>query len=168
LRNHHDAISTWNIGNDLSVNQWRSLFRQLLVYGYLESDIDQYGGLKLTPRAKPLLRGEQSLSLREVTAVKKKPRSEKKRANLEVVDQPLFEALRALRKSLADENSVPPFVIFHDKTLREMVAEQPHDLAGMAQINGVGEQKLNRFGEAFLSVIATHRAELSRQSLISS
>ena len=168
LRNHHDAISTWNIGNDLSVNQWRSLFRQLLVFGYLESDIDQYGGLKLTPRAKPLLRGEQSLSLREVTAARKLARSEKNKANLEVVDQPLFEALRVLRKSLADENSVPPFVIFHDKTLREMVAEQPHDLAGMAQINGVGEQKLNRFGEAFLSVIATHRAELSEQSLINS
>ncbi len=168
LRNHHDAISTWNIGNDLSVNQWRSLFRQLLVYGYLESDIDQYGGLKLTPRAKPLLRGEESLSLREMTAARKKSRSEKNKANLEVVDQPLFDALRALRKSLADENSVPPFVIFHDKTLREMVAEKPHDLTGMAQINGVGEQKLDRFGAAFLSVIATHRAELEQQSLISS
>ncbi len=160
LRNRHDQISTWNIGAELSVNQWRGLFRQLLVYAYLESDIDQYGGLRLTPRAKPLLRGEESLMLREVVQRGKKPRAGADKKPLDSNDQPLFDELRALRKSLAGENSVPPFVIFHDKTLLEMVAEQPLSLAEMAQINGVGEHKLNRFGEAFLSVIQAHRAEL--------
>jgi ATP-dependent DNA helicase RecQ len=160
LRNHHDAISTWNIGNDLSVNQWRSLFRQLLVYAYLESDIDQYGGLKLSARAKPLLRGEETLMLREVAVVQKKSRPTKSKVNLEVADQPLFEALRALRKTLADENSVPPFVIFHDRTLLEMVTEQPQTLSEMAEISGIGEQKLERFGEVFLSAIEAHQAEL--------
>ena len=160
LRNRHDQISTWNIGAELSVNQWRGLFRQLLVYAYLESDIDQYGGLRLTPRAKPLLRGEESLMLREVVQRGKKPRAGADKKPLDADDQPLFDELRALRKSLAGENSVPPFVIFHDKTLLEMVAKQPLSLAEMAQINGVGEHKLNRFGEAFLSVIQTHRAEL--------
>jgi ATP-dependent DNA helicase RecQ len=161
LRNHHDAISTWNIGSDLSVNQWRSLFRQLLVYAYLESDPDLHGGLKLTPRARPLLRGEESLMLREVTVIQKKPRSAKTKVNLEVADTPLFEALRALRKSLAEENSVPPFVIFHDRTLLEMVSEQPKNLSELSRISGVGEQKLKRFGEAFLSAIQTYRAGVS-------
>jgi ATP-dependent DNA helicase RecQ len=160
LRNRHDQISTWNIGAELSVNQWRGLFRQLLVYAYLESDIDQYGGLRLTPRAKPLLRGEESLMLREIVQRSKKPRVGVDKKPLDANDQPLFDELRALRKSLAGENGVPPFVIFHDKTLLEMVSEQPLSLAEMAQINGVGEHKLNRFGEAFLSVIQTHRAEL--------
>ena len=161
LRNHHDAISTWNIGNDLSVNQWRSLFRQLLVYAYLESDADLYGGLKLTPRARPLLRGEESLMLREVTVTQNKSRPAKTKINLEIADTPLFEALRALRKSLAEENSVPPFVIFHDRTLLEMVSAQPENLPEMSLISGVGEQKLKRFGEAFLSAIQTYRAGVS-------
>ena len=161
LQNHHDAISTWNIGNDLSVKQWRSLFRQLLVYAYLESDIVNYGGLKLTARAKPLLRGEENLMLREASTAQKKSRPLKSKVTVEAVDQPLFDALRVLRKTLADEHSVPPFVVFHDKTLLEMVAEQPDSLSEMALISGVGEQKLERFGEAFLSVIQTHQPELS-------
>ena len=163
-RNRHDQISTWNIGGELSNNQWRSLFRQLLAYAYIESDYDQHGGLRLTPRAKPLLRGEESLMLREVSRSSKKSRLAADKKPVDANDQPLFDNLRALRKTLADENSVPPFVIFHDKTLLEMVAEQPKSLAEMAEINGVGEQKLSRFGEAFLSVIRTHRAEILDQA----
>jgi ATP-dependent DNA helicase RecQ len=160
-RNRHDQISTWDIGDELSNNQWRSLFRQLLVYAYIESDSDQHGGLRLTARAKPLLRGEENLMLREVTRSSKKTRVRADKKPLNESDQPLFEELRVLRKALADENSVPPFVIFHDKTLLEMVAEQPKNLTEMAEINGVGEQKLSRFGEAFLSVIQTYQSELS-------
>jgi ATP-dependent DNA helicase RecQ len=160
-RNRHDQISTWNIGDELSNNQWRSLFRQLLVYAYIESDSDQHGGLRLTARAKPLLRGEENLMLREVSRSIKKSRVRADKKPLNESDQPLFEELRVLRKTLADENSVPPFVIFHDKTLLEMVTEQPKNLAEMAEINGVGEQKLSRFGEAFLSVIQTYQSELS-------
>jgi ATP-dependent DNA helicase RecQ len=163
-RNRHDQISTWNIGGELSNNQWRSLFRQLLAYAYIESDYDQHGGLRLTPRAKPLLRGEESLMLREVSRSIKKSRLAADKKPVDANDQPLFDNLRALRKTLADENSVPPFVIFHDKTLLEMVAEQPKSLAEMAEINGVGEQKLSRFGEAFLSAIRTHRAEILDQA----
>ena len=159
-RNRHDQISTWNIGGELSNNQWRSLFRQLLVYGYIEGDHDQHGGLRLTPSAKPLLRGEENLMLREVIRSTKKARVHADKKPLDASDQPLFDELRALRKTFADENSVPPYVIFHDKTLLEMVAEQPKNLAEMAEISGVGEQKLGRFGEAFLSVIQTHRAEV--------
>ena len=152
-RNRHDRISTWGIGTELSTNQWRSLFRQLLVYDYLESDSDLYGGMRLTQRAKPLLSGNENLSLREVSRVKEKSTSRTDRPSLEVTDQALFDALRALRKSLADERGVPPYVIFHDKTLLEMIAFLPTNLPEMADINGVGEQKLERFGESFLSVI---------------
>jgi ATP-dependent DNA helicase RecQ len=162
-RNRHDQISTWNIGGELSNNQWRSLFRQLLVYGYIESDSDQHGGLRLTPRAKPLLRGEENLRLREVTRSTKKTRISADKKPLNAAAQSLFEELRTLRKTLADENNVPPYVIFHDKTLFEMVAELPDNLLEMAQINGVGEQKLSRFGEVFLAVIESHRGELPEQ-----
>ena len=99
--------------------------------------------------------------LREVTARQKKSGPAKTKVNLEIADAPLFEALRVLRKTLADENSVPPFVIFHDRTLLEMVAVQPLNLLEMAEISGVGAQKLERFGEVFLSAIETHQAELS-------
>ena len=160
-RNRHDQISTWNIGGELSNNQWRSLFRQLLVYAYIESDYDQHGGLRLTPRAKPLLRGEERLMLREVIRSSKKSRVAADKKPVDANDLPLFDALRALRKTLAEENNVPPFVIFHDKTLLEMVTEQPANLKQMAEINGVGEQKLSRFGEAFLAVIQTYQSELS-------
>ncbi|MCH8176609.1 MAG: DNA helicase RecQ [Proteobacteria bacterium] len=152
-RNRHDQISTWGIGTELSVNQWRSLFRQLLVYDYLESDSDQYGGLRLTPRARPLLNGGENLMLREVSRTQQKSATRSARPSLEATDQPLFDALRALRKSLADERGVPPYVIFHDKTLHQMIASLPTNLLEMADINGVGEQKLERFGEAFLSVM---------------
>ena len=152
-RNRHDQISTWGIGTELSVNQWRSLFRQLLVYDYLESDSDQYGGLRLTPRARPLLNGGENLMLREVSRTQQKSATRSARPSLEATDQPLFDALRALRKSLADERGVPPYVIFHDKTLHEMIAALPTNLSEMADINGVGEQKLERFGESFLSVM---------------
>ena len=152
-RNRHDQISTWGIGTELSVNQWRSLFRQLLVYDYLESDSDQYGGLRLTPRARPLLNGGENLMLREVSRTQQKSATRSARPSLEATDQPLFDALRALRKSLADGRGVPPYVIFHDKTLHQMIASLPTNLLEMADINGVGEQKLERFGEAFLAVI---------------
>jgi len=98
-RNQHDRISTWGIGTELSANQWRGLFRQLLVYDYLQSDADQYGGMRLTVRAKPLLSGDESLRLREVSRTRQKPASRTAAPSLEASDQPLFDALRALRKS---------------------------------------------------------------------
>lgn len=156
-RNRHDQISTWGIGTELSVNQWRGLFRQLLVYGYLESDSDQYGGMRLTQRAKPLLGGNENLMLREVSPVKQKLTSRSSRPSLEVTDQSLFDALRALRKSLADDRGVPPYVIFHDKSLLEMIDALPTNLSEMADISGVGAQKLERFGQAFLTVIKQHQ-----------
>ena len=156
-QNRHDQLSVWNIGADLSNNQWRSLFRQLLVYGYIESDGDAHGGIRLTALSKPLLSGDETLRLREVAKGGKKARVAASKMPVDEADMPLFNELRALRKTLAEENNVPPFVIFHDKTLLEMVTEEPQSLAEMAEISGVGEQKLKRFGEAFLDAIRTFR-----------
>ncbi len=152
-RNGHHRISTWGIGQDLSNKQWRSLFRQLLAFAYLESDADLHGGLRLTQLARPLLSGDESLHLREVSESSSKTRRGSKRIVIEQTNQPLFERLRKLRKSLADENDVPPYVIFHDKTLHEMAAIQPLDIEQLSEIGGVGEKKLQRFGKAFLTEI---------------
>ncbi|MFT5658370.1 MAG: ATP-dependent DNA helicase RecQ [Gammaproteobacteria bacterium] len=156
-RNGHDKISTWNIGGDLSAAEWRGLFRQLLVYSYVESDADLHGGLKLTQLAKPLLGGGETLMLRKTEPRAKKSTLKAARIAPEVADKPLFDALRALRKSIADEDSVPPYVIFHDKTLVEMVSLQPASLSEMAEISGVGEKKLEKYGQEFLTVIRAHQ-----------
>ena len=156
-RNGHDKISTWNIGNGLSAAEWRGLFRQLLVYSYVQSDPDLYGGLKLTQRAKPLLSGAETLMLRKTETRIKKSTLKVARVAPEVTDQALFDKLRALRKSIADEDAVPPYVIFHDKTLAEMVAVLPASLSEMAEISGIGEKKLEKYGDEFLHVIREHQ-----------
>jgi len=152
-RNQHDQISTWGIGTDLDAKQWRSVFRQLLAFAYLESDSELHGGLRLTNRAKPLLKGEESLHLREVSVAQGKRQRGANRSVIERTNQPLFERLRRLRKELADELGVPPYVIFHDKTLHEMSAIQPLELEQMGEISGIGEKKLDKFGKAFLREI---------------
>ena len=152
-RNRHDQISTWGIGGDLGSQQWRGVFRQLLAFAYLETDSELHGGLRLTQRAKPLLRGEESLHLREVSKSSSKGRKRRSGTVVEQTNQPLFERLRRLRKTLADENGVPPYVIFHDKTLHEMAAVQPLELEHMSELSGIGEKKLERFGKAFLREI---------------
>ena len=164
-RNRHDQISTWGIGSDLSNKQWRSVLRQLLALAYLESDSDLHGGLRLTQRAKPLLSGEETLHLREVTETAGKSRKRTNRVVIEQTNQPLFERLRRLRKTLAEENGVPPYVIFHDKTLHEMAAVQPLELEQMAGLGGVGEKKLERFGKAFLHEIEEFTADQAEASL---
>ena len=164
-RNHHDQISTWSIGKDMNSKQWRSVFRQLLAFAYLESDSDLHGGLRLTQRAKPLLAGEESLHLREVTETGRKKRSSTSRTVIERTNQPLFERLRNLRKTIADENGVPPYVIFHDKTLHEMAAIQPLDLEHMNEISGIGEKKLERFGKAFLHEIEEFVVDQAEEAL---
>ncbi len=151
--NGHHRLSTWGIGQDLSSKQWRSLFRQLLAFAYLETDSNLHGGLRLTQLAKPLLSGNANLHLREVSESSGKSRQGSRRIVIEQTNQPLFERLRKLRKTLADENGVPPYVIFHDRTLHEMAAIQPLDIEQLAEINGVGEKKIDRFGRIFLREI---------------
>ncbi len=147
----HDAISTFGIGRDLSANDWRTVFRQLVARGYLVADHDNYGALRMTPACRPLLRGEESMLLaRQVVQPK---RGKKGRTQPAASDDPLFEALRERRRELAKEQGVPPYVVFHDSTLVAMAALRPQTLEAFAVLPGVGERKLQTYGPAFLEVI---------------
>ena len=166
VRQHrHGTLSTFGIGADRTDMQWRSMLRQLVVRGYVDSDPDRYGALTLTPSARPMLRGEMALTLREETArarPKKKPAATKDRdgdVQIGSAEEPLWEALRACRLQLANQADVPPYVVFHDATLKEFVRLRPASLDAMLQVHGVGQAKLDRYGEAFLAVLAEHPLE---------
>jgi len=153
--NHHDRLSTFAIGKEHSAPEWRNIMRQLIAQAYLDIDPQGHGALRLTEKARPLLRGETELQLRHQARAGKKTKQKKVKAvaELHACDQPLFEALRARRLQLAQEQGVPPYVIFHDSTLREMAAQRPTNEDTLSTISGVGEQKLTRFGRIFMDVI---------------
>ncbi len=155
----HQQLSVFGVGKAISQAQWSSVFRQLVAGGYLMSDIEAYGGLKLTEAAKPVLKGEAEVWLRrdaEVQALKSSKAERGARAKegyAEVSDDPLWHALKAKRMALAKEQGVPPYVIFHDSTLLEILNRKPASLTEMGQITGVGQAKLQRYGDAFLEVL---------------
>ncbi len=165
-RNGHDRISTFGIGGGLSGPEWRGVFRQLLAQGYLQTDLDGYGTLRLSEKCRPVLRGETTVQLRRQRKPEKvkKPRAAPA-VGLDPLDQPLYEALRERRTALAQEQGVPPYVIFHDSTLREMAALRPRSLRELHTVSGVGEQKLERYGEIFLAVIQSQDLKLSPESV---
>src|SRR5690606_6514070 len=142
---------------ELDLTQWRSIFRQLVAGGYLEVDVDGFGALRLTEKCRPLLRGESELRLRRdvLPAKGKSGRASDRKApeHLAPADEPLWNALRACRKRLAEQQGVPPYVIFHDATLRDMLQRRPMTLEDMAAVSGVGQSKLNRYGAAFLDAL---------------
>jgi ATP-dependent DNA helicase RecQ len=157
---NHQSLSTFGIGKGLTQSHWSSVYRQLVAGGYLESDIEAYGGLKLAESAKPVLKGEAEVWLRqdvEVVATRKVSKAERgtraKEGYEEVADDPLWHALKAKRMELAKEQGVPPYVIFHDSTLLEILNQKPGSLTEMSQITGVGHAKLERYGDAFLEVL---------------
>jgi len=147
----HDRLSTFGIGSELSANEWRSVFRQLTARGYLKVDMEGYGSLILTDRGRPVLRGDEVIELRRDKQVSRR----KKRSTpvVDTVDDALFEALREKRKELAQTQGVPPYVIFHDASLKEMLAIRPRSLEEFATVPGVGETKLERYGATFLAVL---------------
>jgi ATP-dependent DNA helicase RecQ len=155
-KNAHDQISTFGIGQEFSTTEWRVIMRQLIAMGFLEIDMERHGALRLTEKCRPLLRGEQSLELRKVQKEEKSRSGKKGKYAVRPQDSSLWESLRALRLSLAEDSGVPPFVIFHDSTLQEMLKKRPLSQSDMSRISGVGEQKLSRFGQKFLNEIARH------------
>lgn len=152
----HTQLSTFGIGADLKPRQWRSVIRQLTARGYVAVDLDGYGGLRLGERARPLLRGDETVHLREDRKPERRRAKTPARTAAAPEDAALWEALRALRKRLADEHGVPGYVIFHDATLREMLAYRPAGDAAFLALNGVGQKKLEAYGAAFMQVIAEH------------
>lgn len=155
----HEKLTTFGIGQAWSEPQWSSVFRQLVAAGFLHVDAEAFGGLRLTEAARPVLRGEHKVWLRrDASAVKRKPshaqRGKDRREEFSAANEdPLWIALKARRLALAREQGVPPYVIFHDATLLEILQRRPTSTSEMAQISGVGQVKLARYAEAFLEVL---------------
>ncbi len=151
---HHDKLSTYGIGADLSAVEWENIFRQLIHLGYLVQDFTRYGVLGLSVASRPVLKGEKQVILglpRE--AIKPVEKSKRRRGAVDPLHQAMFDSLRILRKQIADGANVPPFVVFSDATLLEMASSKPRDEREMLSVTGVGEHKLSKYGAAFLSVI---------------
>ncbi|MCJ8168811.1 DNA helicase RecQ [Atopomonas sediminilitoris] len=151
----HQHLSVFGQGQQHSEQEWRTIFRQLVARGLADVDLDAYGGLRLTEACRPLLRGEATLQLRreQHQPARSAARGSAARDLVRSDERDLWEALRTLRKQLAQEHSVPPYVIFPDATLLDMLRQQPTSLSQMAQVSGVGARKLERYGEAFLAVL---------------
>jgi len=157
-RFQHNTVSTFGIGKDLSQAQWSSVFRQLTAAGFIEVDIEGYGSLRLAESARPVLKSEQDICpRRDPTPEKRASKTERSARSKEAYegleDDPLWLLLKSKRMELAKEQGVPPYVIFHDKTLLEMHEAKPNSLDKMGMISGVGEAKLEKYGEAFLTVL---------------
>ena len=151
----HERLSTYGIGADLSATEWRSFVRQLMVQGFIRADDARFGALRLTADARGVLRGDRTVRLRKDATVKTRSRSAVQRETFAVdpKDQGLWETLRQCRRNLAEEAGVPPYVIFHDATLKEMLHRRPTSLEEMLAIHGVGQAKLERYGAAFLDAL---------------
>jgi ATP-dependent DNA helicase RecQ len=154
----HDRQKTFGAGKELSPKEWRSVYRQLLAAGMLSVNIGKISGYRLTEKSWSVLRSEREVRFR------KDPRLIRNKKVIKVSPKhtpdpldddgrQLFEKLRQLRLDLSKKLGVPPFVIFHDKTLTQMAALRPNSRGELLQINGVGEQKAERFGDAFLNAI---------------
>lgn len=155
----HDQLSVFGIGQDLSTREWSSLVRQLVAAHHLTPCPDGHGGLQLGPQASALLKGEASFEVRRDSTEKSSKKAPAKRGNDISWSTPeesrLWENLRALRLKLAREQEIPPYMIFHDSTLREMVLERPTTTAALSRVSGIGRSKLERYGELFLEVLRT-------------
>jgi ATP-dependent DNA helicase RecQ len=157
----HDKLSTFGIGREHDRVAWRSMIRQLVAHGLIMVDVAGHGGLSIAPQGRQFLREKPPLSLRALKAAKRDRKAARgeTRSALPAADQALFEKLRARRLELARAQQVPPYVIFHDKTLADMAARRPRSRAELAATPGVGEAKLARYGEAFLGVINAHQQD---------
>jgi len=155
----HHRLAVFGVGADLDEAAWRSVFRQLVALNLVHVDHEAHGALKLTEASRPVLKGEQRIDLRRVIA-RAGTKGGKRAATAGIVlpaDTGLMERLKAWRLAEARTQSVPPYVIFHDKTLVEIARSRPRDLDELAGISGVGARKLERYGEGLLAVLASDR-----------
>jgi len=161
LQNDHQHLAVHGLGSDLDNNQWRSVFRQLVARGYLSVDMERFGALRLQEKCRPLLRGEETIELRKDIKQSAGARKQTRTPLPEDLDVALWESLRERRRLFAEEQGVPPYVIFHDSTLQEMCASMPQSMAEFARLGGVGERKLDKYGGEFLQVINDHLTSTS-------
>ncbi len=152
----HDRLPTFGVGTEFSKQEWQGIFRQLTAQNLLMVDITGHGGLKVTPSGQVFLREKPRLALRALLAAVPAKAMKKPRTETPVVhsdDAALLVALKALRLTLAKAQNLPPYVIFHDRTLHEMASVKPRSLMELREINGVGEKKIERYGQMFLETI---------------
>ena len=163
----HDQLPTFAVGRDLSKPAWGAVFRQMMGRDLIRPDADRFGALRMTDAARPILRGEESISLRRDTITSAVPRVAVKTL-VSDEDAPLLSALKAKRRALAEAQGVPAYVVFPDRTLIEMAERKPTNLDEMAGVTGVGAKKLESYGAAFLAVIngATEALHPARQRLV--
>ncbi len=159
----HDTLSTWGVGVDTPATQWENIIRQLIHLGYLTQDFTRFGVLGLSSSARPVLKGETAVILgKPRDTLETMERGKKRAGGRRDYDQALFDRLRVLRKRIADEAKLPPFVIFSDATLAEMARTIPDNRQELRQVNGVGELKLDKYGDAFLAEIRQYQGRESR------
>ena len=161
--NHHQ-LPTFGVGSDVSANAWRAIFRQLYAGGVINLDVAGYGSWTITAQGREVLRGKASVELRKDALVERGDKRPTRSASaptansqaLSGTDAALFEALKAVRRTLATEKKVPAYVVFPDKTLLDMVHLKPQTRGQIAMVHGVGAAKLEQYGEAFLRVVVKH------------
>ena len=153
----HDQLSVYGIGKDQSQGYWVSVIRQLIHLGLIKQNIMNNSALQLTEEARPVLRSEMKLELATPRLTFSASAYSQKQTTARY-DKDLFARLRFLRKQIADKENIPPYVVFNDATLEEMAQFTPTTKAEMLDINGVGERKLERFGDAFMNLIQSHLA----------
>lgn len=156
----HQDLTTYGIGADLSDKEWRSIIRQLMVQGFLTVNEQQYNALQLNEQSRGLLRGDIQMFLRRTAKTASRVTSKKSSKVVQIAeaDEDLWQALKAKRKAIADQHGVPPFHIFHDATLAEMISAMPSNQNEMLDINGVGLVKLQKFGQPFLATLDEFRS----------
>ena len=157
----HDQLPTFGVGREFDKRGWQAVFRQMMGHDLFRPDPDRHGALRMTEAARPLLRGEDTITLRRDTITKAQARRRPAiKAMVSDEDAPLLSALKAKRRALAEAASVPAYIIFNDRTLIEMAETRPQSLDDMARISGVGAKKLERYGAEFLAVITGEAHEM--------
>ena len=159
----HDALPTFAVGKDLGRSQWQAVFRQMMGHDLMRPDAERHGALVMTDDALPLLRGETTITLRRDVIDRARNRRPAVKTLVSDEDAPLLSALKAKRRALAEAARAPAYVIFPDRTLIEMAENRPQSMDDMARISGVGAKKLERYGAAFLEVIAGEAEKLHPQ-----
>jgi len=161
VQNRHDQLSVFGIGADIDMHDWRGVFRQLLARGYVMQDGDGHQTLGLAAKARALLKGTDRFVLRR-TAEDMSPKPERQRGEKRPVvrvasqDQLLFDSLKALRRDLARDARVPPYVVCHDRALAELASQRPRTQEALHDITGFGKAKIAKFGVAFITLITAH------------
>jgi len=156
----HAKLSTYGIGRETKRIEWQAIGRELIRFGYLRQNAERFNVLELTEEGRAMLRERKKITLTKPMAL---PERKLSRIGEIACDEALFERLRTLRRRLADERGVPPYIIFSDVTLRQMAREYPGNERELMRISGVGEKKRTEFGAVFLAEIAAHVAANPKQ-----